>query len=207
MHLFYFKKIVVLAMQIWNLPSAFDQYKQRISSKAGIELVLYKSTQEVEKVNVQINRNLLVLLLQGQKKVYAPQHKIALQPDQGFFIRKGKYLMSEKFAQIEHYESLMVFFDDEIAQQLSTPLLHHLQQPPPANKIEDIVKVAASSHTKVFAASLKNYFDAELPPNFDEMLKIKLQELFWILSQELRALHLSPFSKICKTNRWFRSLS
>lgn len=167
-------------MQTWNLPHAFEQYDQRIHSQVGIDLILYQSSQEVEKANVQINQNLLVLLQQGHKQVYAPHYKIKLNAGESFFIRKGNYLMSEKFANTQNYQSLMMFFSDDIARQLSAPLLDDT----PANgQSQDLLKVAASSHIQVFADSLKNYFGANLPPNFDEMLKIKLQELFWILSQ------------------------
>ena len=169
-------------MQIWNLPHIFEQHDQRIRSEVGIELILYQNQQEVEKANVHINCNLLVLLLEGHKEVYAPEQKIKLQAGEGFFIRKGHYLMSEKFAQAQqNYASLMVFFNDDIARQLSAPVLDGM---PESKEVPlGIFKLATSAHTQVFSHSLKNYFGAQLPPNFDAMLKIKLQELFWILSQ------------------------
>lgn len=169
-------------MQIWNLPQVFEQSDQRIRSEVGIELIWYQSQQEVEKANVQVNGNLLVLLLQGHKEVYAPEQKIRLKAGEGFFIRKGHYLMSEKFAQAQqNYSSLMVFFNDDIARQLAAPVLDGVTM---SNQVASgIFKLATSAHTQVFSHSLKNYFGAQLPPNFDAMLKIKLQELFWILTQ------------------------
>ncbi|EAY24980.1 helix-turn-helix domain-containing protein [Microscilla marina] len=181
-------------MQIWNLPHIFEKYDQKIYSQIGIHLILYKSPQEADKANVQLNSNLLVLLLQGHKEVYAPQQKIQLKAGEGFFIRKGQYLMSEKFAQTaQYYSSLMVFFNDDIAQQLSAPLLGHSS--PTASASLSLFKLATSDHTQVFSHSLTNYFGADLPPNFDDMLKIKLQELFWILSQGAKGSSFKAFLK------------
>ncbi|WP_299465648.1 helix-turn-helix domain-containing protein [uncultured Microscilla sp.] len=181
-------------MQVWNLPHIFEQYNQRIRSQVGIELILYKSKQETEKASVQVNSNLLVLLLQGSKEVYAPQQRIVLQAGEGFFIRQGNYLMSEKFAQApQHYSSLMVFFNDDIAQQLSAPLLGHSS--PTASTSLSVFRLATSDHTQAFSHSLTNYFGTDLPPNFDAMLKIKLQELFWILSQGAKGTTFKTFLK------------
>ncbi|HAS43625.1 MAG TPA: hypothetical protein DCS93_24305 [Microscillaceae bacterium] len=169
-------------MQIWNLPDSFQQYEQRITSGVGIEVIHYQNAHEIEKANVQLDSNLLVLLLAGKKEVYAPEKKMRLQTGEGFFLSKGNYLMSEKFAEINRYESLMVFFDDQIAQQLSLMMLKNTGQPIESQRINSI-KVASSEHTITFAKSLKNYFHQPLPVGFDEILKLKLQELFWLLCQ------------------------
>lgn len=182
-------------MQIWSLPYAFEHYKQRITSGVGIELVLYKSQQKIEKANVRLNSNLLVLLQKGQKEVYTPHHKIVLEEGEGFFIQKGHYLMSEKLAITQGYESLMVFFDDQIARQLSSVMLQEVPQPFPNDDTEGILKLLQSNHTQTFAASLKNYFATSPPTNFDEILKIKLQELFWILGQSQKDTRFVHFLK------------
>ena len=170
-------------MQIWNLPDSFQQYEQRIASEVGIEIIYYQNAYEIEKANVQLDSNLLVLLLAGKKEVYAPEKKMQLRTGEGFFLSRGNYLMSEKFAEINRYESLMVFFNDQIAQQLSLMMLKNTTQPVASQRVNSI-KVTSSEHTITFATSLKNYFhQSSLPIGLDEILKIKLQELFWLLCQ------------------------
>ena len=110
-----------------------------------------------------------------------------LKAGEGFFLSRGNYLMSEKLVEINRYESLMVFFDDEVARQMSLMLLKNVGNSPTNPSVNatqiNSIKVAASGHTFTFATSLKNYFDQPPPNGLDEILKIKLQELFWLLCQ------------------------
>ncbi|WP_224994904.1 helix-turn-helix transcriptional regulator [Cesiribacter sp. SM1] len=167
-------------MQVWNLPLVFKASAGYMNSGAGIEVVSYRAEKETEKASVQLSTNAVVILLAGMKKVITPSGSITIKAGEGFFLKKGNYIMSEKFAVSRHYESLMVFFDDTVASKLSASM--HPTIDKTSLPHAELLKLNATAHCHSFALSLRAYLDMQGSKSFlHTLLEIKLQELFWLL--------------------------
>ncbi|SDK97378.1 AraC-type DNA-binding protein [Catalinimonas alkaloidigena] len=170
-------------MSVWNLPSALREFTFRRIAAPGLEVVQYQATRTTERAHIQFAHNAVVLLRNGSKEVFTPHQTLTLKEGEGFFIKKGHYLMTERPANDMVYESLMLFFDDATAHALGAALLGEArppQAPPP-----EVGTLPASAPLESFAQSLKTYLTSDLPThNSDVLLRLKLQELFWILAAD-----------------------
>lgn len=169
-------------MQVWNLPDFFEHYQHKITSNVGIEVIHNQNTQKVDVAKVRLNSNLLFILLAGSKDVFFPDKKIRIRAGEALFLSQGNYLMSEKLVEVNQYESIMLFFDNAVARELSRNLLKNSDSSSTQLRVNSI-KVGYSEHSIAFATSLKNYFAQPATHRLDEMLKIKLQELFYLICQ------------------------
>ncbi|GAB3162890.1 helix-turn-helix transcriptional regulator [Telluribacter humicola] len=168
-------------MDIFSLPYAFNHHPNRLVAGSGVEVILYQTDKETEKASVQFEQNAIVILLNGYKEVFTPAHKFCLHSGEGFFIKKGNYLMTEKPFVDKEYQSLLIFFDDKVAQEFATELLgeERLTEKSPS----ELIHIPASEHTVSFANSLKAYLGSRQPAgNLDLLLSIKVKELFWLLA-------------------------
>ncbi|WP_224995217.1 AraC family transcriptional regulator [Cesiribacter sp. SM1] len=168
-------------MQIWNLPLIFKGSENYLSAGAGIDICLYRARQETVKANVQFTANAVIILLDGYKEVMSASHKIAIKAGEGFFLKKGNYIMTEKPAVSSHYESIMVFFDDAIAGRIAAGM--HWQLHKSDSPLTELIRIPLAANCLSFAQSLKSYFNLQSAVNgLAPLLEIKLQELFWLLA-------------------------
>ncbi|AHM60691.1 AraC family transcriptional regulator [Flammeovirgaceae bacterium 311] len=164
------------------MPFVFESSEDFLSSGDGIDVFLYRAAQETQRANVQFTANAVVILLEGYKEVFSPSGKISIRAGEGFFLKKGNYIMTEKFAVSTRYESLMIFFDDAMAIKLSAGMFRELEKSDGA--FTELLKIPASANCFPFAQSVKAYLKADrhLTNNVGSLLSIKLQELFWLLA-------------------------
>jgi hypothetical protein len=147
--------------------------------KNPIEMFLYRTEQAHERVNVAFSDIKIVFVLQGCKEVYTPAQKMAFRAGEGFLLKAGNYLMTERFARGHVYESLSISFSAAAAAAIPACLLpagspfHH----------DPLFSFSSCSSIDAFIASMRSYFTLN-PPFLDwkNLLQLKLQELFWLLS-------------------------
>lgn len=166
-------------MEMVSLPQSLVRQEKRIASANGTEIIWHRTTQDTEKACVTLSAHLIVLVLRGAKEVYSPAGKLSIGSGEGFFLKAGNYLMTEKLLHEQRFESLIIFFPSTVASALSQ-LLPLLSASPVGTP--DIVRIEQSTILDTFAHSLLHY--AEMGSNETEgafLVDAKLRELFWIL--------------------------
>lgn len=166
-------------MDMIKLPQSLAQYKKRMVSANGTEIIWHRAVQETEKARVTLSTHLIVLVVRGAKEVYSPAGKLSIGSGEGFFLKAGNYLMTEKLLHEQRFESLTIFFPSTVASALSQllPLASVSAVATP-----DIFRIEQSAALDTFAHSLLHY--AEMDSNEMEsafLVDAKLRELFWIL--------------------------
>ena len=146
-----------------------------------IVIVRYHERQEAEKIRISTSHNLITLLVRGRKDVLGLDGKVSVGVGEGFFLKKGNYLMNEQFGREEQYESLLFFFSDRIAHHLTADLnLTGL----PAQETKSLVPFTVAPSINTFIQSILLLFDERAT---DELLRVllpvKLKELFILLTE------------------------
>ena len=177
-------------MDIYQVPFLFQSTPQTLFANEDLVVVYYQQEQETERANVSVDTNLITFLLQGTKELFSPQDKIILQPGEGFLLRKGHYLMTEKTGSANRYESLLLFFTDRFTEKVSSNIKLHGGS---TGTLPDILKLEAHPLLTTFQQSIQGYFGNEGKIEWENVLTARMQELFALLSQTVEGGHFESF--------------
>lgn len=159
---------------IQKLPSQTN-YKTNFSS---VEVFLYETDKETEKSNVQFSDNRIVFVLEGRKEIYTELEKIELSENEGFLLKAGNYLITERFNKKNKYQSLSINFSNEILHKL----LPQIKFTDKNRSSLQILKITQSPFNLIFLHSIQTYFQlTSKQVCWEGLLEMKLIELFLIL--------------------------
>ncbi len=157
-----------------KLPSQTDG-KNNLSS---VEVFLYETDKETEKNNVQFSDNKIVFVLKGRKEIFTEFEKIELSENEGFLLKAGKYLMTERSNNENKYQSLSINFSNELLNKL----LPQIKFTNDSKTSLQILKITQSPFNLIFLNSIQTYFQLHSKQiNWEGLLEMKLNELFLIL--------------------------
>jgi AraC family transcriptional regulator, exoenzyme S synthesis regulatory protein ExsA len=143
-----------------------------------VEAFLYQTAVETEKCNVQFSDNKIVFVIKGRKEIYAESEKVVLEKNQGFLLKAGKYLMTERFNNDRDYQSISINFSNSIVSKL----LPQIKFKANTERSFQMLKIDKSHLIDTFVNSLQTYFQFQSNEiNWDTLLEMKLNELFVIL--------------------------
>ncbi|MEP5338819.1 MAG: AraC family transcriptional regulator [Algibacter sp.] len=85
-----------------------------LNSSLSIEVYDYKSTQEISKQQIVLNKNTFSFLQEGTKEVFFDNSSYAINNSQFLLMKSGHCLMTEKLSNIQaSYRSVLFFFSNE----------------------------------------------------------------------------------------------
>lgn len=146
-----------------------------------IVIVRYQERQEAERIRIEASHNLITLLVNGRKDVVGVDGKLSVSEGEGFFLKKGHYLMNERFFRNQYYESLLIFFSDRIAHELTANLRMDLAH---AEEGKSLVPFAVAPSIDTFVKSILLLFDERASDGLLRvLLPVKLNELFILLTE------------------------
>lgn len=91
------------------LPDELD-----VDASQDIELFHYRSSNELSKQQIVLNRNTFSFLIEGTKEVYFDHASYAIENDQFLLMKSGHCLMTEKLSsENKNYTSLLLFFSND----------------------------------------------------------------------------------------------
>lgn len=171
-------------MNIHQLPENLFLTKARPFLRTDdIVIVRYQERQEVEKIRIEASHNLITLLINGRKDVFGIDGKLSVREGEGFFLKKGNYLVNEYFFRNQYYESILIFFSDRIAHQLTADLNITLNLANP-NEGKNLVPFAVAPSINTFIKSVLLLFDESASAELlNVLLPVKLKELFILLTE------------------------
>jgi hypothetical protein len=155
------------------LPAETDRHK--------VDFIPYVSGSPVIKGKSSLKKHLISLLTEGEKMIHVAGKQIHVAPSHILLLAAGNYLYTERFHQHQRIKSTMVFFDDDLLQNV-------IDQLKPGKPIEgdggDQAKqpfalFAKDDYLRNFIESIQSLIDANL---FTSPLQlIKLNELLMFL--------------------------
>ncbi|WP_020533341.1 helix-turn-helix domain-containing protein [Flexithrix dorotheae] len=85
-----------------------------LDTSLSIKIYDYKSTEEISKQQIILNKNTFSFLQEGKKEVFFDNSSYAIDNSQFLLMKSGHCLMTEKISKIsEYYRSLLFFFSTE----------------------------------------------------------------------------------------------
>ncbi|MEP1489061.1 MAG: AraC family transcriptional regulator [Algibacter sp.] len=85
-----------------------------LNSSLSIEVYDYKSTQEISKQQIVLNKNTFSFLQEGTKEVFFDNSSYAINNSQFLLMKSGHCLMTEKLSNVQaSYRSVLFFFSNE----------------------------------------------------------------------------------------------
>ncbi|QIU97161.1 AraC family transcriptional regulator [Bacteroides faecium] len=163
----------------------------RCGENTNIRLLQYVNSTTQENFDAFLTHYALVYILSGVKQIKVAQNKFQIQPGELFLIPRGEYVMSEYITGENGFQSLMLFFNKKVAQelieQISGYLSAHLSDVVPTRK--EAVKIIPHNPAieKIFS-SIATYSQGE--SRFTcELLRLKFAELIYLLLD-------SPYQKL-----------
>lgn len=167
-------------METYAVPDLFDDTPYNSLKAEGVTIVSYYQNEEVEKVNARLSRNLIVFVLSGRKTVLDQRRRKVVSAGEGFFLRKGNYLLSEKFGGQLSYHSYLFFFSDAFAHQFSRR--HPDLVEPTAASEGPLSAFAANTELQNYLNSLRPYLSGSCLADSPDLAELKMQELFLLLA-------------------------
>lgn len=151
-------------MATYTLPEDFLS----ASSVPSVVYYDYKSNQDVHSSPVHLSHHLVSFLQEGQKRVILPQQTLTVSPDHFLFLSEGHCLMTETISQQQQYHSQLLFFQQEIIQEL---LVKHKIEVPTLAEQPAFHVLAYDDFSRNFVASLDL-----VPNNHPIFLRHKVEE-------------------------------
>jgi AraC-like DNA-binding protein len=167
-------------MDRFQIPQLFSDSPMQLTQSEDLTIIAYHQDQQIEKANVELDRNLIIMVTRGYKTVIGQQRQATINAGEGIFLSRGNYLLSEKFKNEEGYESWLIFFSDDFAHRFAA------QHPKLTKKEANDLQLKSFS----WNAEVTNYMDgliryarqSELLAN-PSFAALKVEELFWLLAQ------------------------
>jgi AraC-like DNA-binding protein len=98
-------------MKVLTLPEDLD------ISLGNIQVYNYFTEVSHEKSMVKLQMNTISFLQEGSKEVYSKNHPVNIGNEAFLMMRSGHLLMTEKLSPLTGYNSLLLFFSDELLDQ------------------------------------------------------------------------------------------
>ncbi|MEM1338070.1 MAG: AraC family transcriptional regulator [Bacteroidota bacterium] len=150
------------------------------SHSNSVALFLYRSTTEIARQQIILNKNTFSFLAEGSKEVFFDNSSYAIENDQFLLMKSGHCLMTEKLSNTNrNYASILLFFSNELA--LKFIRKYDIPKAYPKDT-KSVFSFKYDSFIKKFVNSLS---DIDLLPNRSKnhLLEIKFEEIMLYLSE------------------------
>ena len=112
-------------MQTIALPDALN-----LNTPLSIKVFDYKSTAEISKQQIVLNKNTFSFLQEGKKEVFFDDSSYAINNSQFLLMKSGHCLMTEKLSKVsEYYRSILFFFSTKDVLQFVRKFKLNLTEP------------------------------------------------------------------------------
>ena len=167
---------------IIQIPEHFSKNKN-ILKLPTLSFMYYFNREITQKVNVQINKHMLIHVFNGSKIIYNNDIRYKLSDKESAFISKGQYFMSEVLSiEKSYFDGIMVFFDDEF-------LLSMFNKYPTLLKATDTKNINNNSlciiekSDALHETMLSTKFYLERKSDESILIQLKFEEIFLQLLQ------------------------
>ncbi|MDF1884224.1 helix-turn-helix domain-containing protein [Sulfurimonas sp. SAG-AH-194-C21] len=163
-----------------QIPQHFESNPNTLKL-SSLSLLYYFNKEQTQKVNVQLNKHMLIHVFNGSKTIHVEDDDYSIQEYQSAFISKGQYFISEQLSDEKSYfDGMMVFFDDEFLHKLFTKY-DTLKEKMDGETPSALFIVEDSTPLHETMLSTKNYIKRE--SNEPALVQLKFEEIFLQLIQ------------------------
>jgi AraC-like DNA-binding protein len=167
---------------IIQIPEHFSNNKN-ILKLPTLSFMYYFNREITKKVNVQINKHMLIHVFNGSKIIFNNDIEYKLSDKQSAFISKGQYFMSEILSIEESYfDGIMVFFDDEFLLSMFNKYPTLLKNKDAKNMNNNSLCIIEESKA-LHETMLSTKFYLERKSDEDILIQLKFEEIFLQLIQ------------------------
>lgn len=96
-------------MKIIKLPNDLP-----LKTSDDVQVFDYKSSKELSKQQIVLNKNTFSFLIEGTKEVVFNNTSLAIDNLEFLIMKSGNCLMTEKLSEVNNYRSVLLFFSNEI---------------------------------------------------------------------------------------------
>ena len=159
--------------------------KNNTDASPSITLQRYTSNLPSEKNKITLQQNLFSFLLEGEKKVHYADHTLSITNNSFLLLTAGNCLMTEKLSELNHYQSILLFFDDNVLHDF---FLKYTPKEKTLNTVaRPVIPFRKDAFLQNYIASLEIMLTAN-PLVSPQMKVLKLEELLLYLLQQYPAL-------------------
>lgn len=181
---------------IIQIPEHFSKNKNILKLQT-LSFMYYFNREVTQKVNVQINKHMLIHVFNGEKVISNKYVQHKLSNKQSAFISKGQYFISEILSfEKSYFDGIMVFFDDDFLFSMFNKYPSLLKKQNISDNVLKalcIVEDSPSLHATML--STKSYLERKTDAPL--LIQLKFEEVF------LQLLHSNKSNKILQ---YFQSL-
>lgn len=141
--------------------------------ECGNLLVSKSSIFKKDKLYLRNSMHVAILLIDGGKVLHLNNDDIKIDTSDILFLSQGNYFMTEKIANKNIYESILVFFDDEYILNLIKKYDLKIE----GKDEDDICIIKRDIFSSTTISSINDYVKVEIE-NKSELVKLKIEELF-----------------------------
>ncbi|MDF1878310.1 helix-turn-helix transcriptional regulator [Sulfurimonas sp. SAG-AH-194-C20] len=169
---------------------------------SSLSLLYYFNKEQTQKVNVQLNKHMLIHVFNGSKTIHIGDNDYAIQEHQSAFISKGQYFISERLSDEKSYfDGIMVFFDDEFLHKLFTKY-NILKEKIEGETLNSLFVVEDSTPLHETMLSAKSYLQRE--SNVTALVELKFEEIFLQLIQSNKSKNILHYLQTLYTSSIYK---
>ena len=167
---------------IIQVPEYFSKNPDILKLK-NLSLMYYFNREKTEKINIQLNKHMLIHVFNGSKIIYNDNQEYKVSDKQSAFISKGQYFMTEVLSLKEScFDGIMVFFDDEFLLSIfSRYKILVDEESNQKNRSNSLCIIEDSDALHETMLSTKSYLNRSSDDNL--LIQLKFEEIFLQLLQ------------------------
>lgn len=194
-----------------------------LSWNENIFLMHYVEGEEKIRVNMCVHMDHISIVLRGKKEILGQGSKTIVPAGSGFFIKKGSYLITDQFDELDEvYEAILIFFSDSWLRLQVESIYGCSNGADAVNSVhrqEDIALLLEDNLMNALAVQFKSYLCQQADSHrLRALLPIKIRELFQVLitapgghhfEMQLRSLdtHLNPDLAVLMESHYKENIS
>lgn len=163
------------------VPNYFlEEQPNAVISADSLFTLAYSSRRDQEKISVHNTTHVMILLLNGTKKLTSKDEELELKAGDILLLQQGNYFMSEVVNDDGLYEAMMVYFDDGFVMNF----IEKYQIEVKCIEPKAVCSFSSDKLVRSLIESFSLYMSQELEQK-NEILKLKTKEIFLhLLSRE-----------------------
>ena len=143
-------------------------------------IVSKSSNLKKEKMSLRNSMHVVILLVNGGKVLHLKNEDIKIDTSKILYLRQGNYFMSELVGDRNSFESILIFFDDDMV----LDFIKKYDVKIDTNEQKEYLNLQRSEFISSSIENINKYFKTDISNSID-LVKLKLDELFlYSLSQD-----------------------
>lgn len=163
----------------YKLPNDLTKSSEYFLTKnKKIEIVINSHSDNFEKGQAILTQNLYTFVVSGYKEILHSDGKVGVHKFESAILKKGSYVVSERFEENQKFKNILFFFSDDFVQNIEKPIKTNSTH----KTMSFFYKIGKDDLINDLVFQIEKYLNnSSLKSRIDDLIELKFTELMIIL--------------------------